>query len=78
VQALENGTPWATLPPTFLGSTEMYRRLLDEFYTKFLGRGVDPSGEQVYLEQLRDGRSTLGQVAVSILASQEYYTRTQR
>ncbi len=77
VQALEGGTPRSTVPPNFLNSAEMYRRILDEYYTKFLGRAVDAAGQQAWMSQLQTGRMTLGQVAVTILASQEYVARTR-
>ena len=78
VRALASGAPRSSVPPSFLNSAEMYRRVLDEYYTRLLGRGIDPAGERVWMDQLQTGRMTLGGVAVTILASQEYLARTQR
>ena len=70
--------PRAQVPANFLNSAEMYRRLVDEYYTKLLGRAADPAGAAAWLDLLQTGRATPTTVAVSILASQEYLTRTQR
>lgn len=78
VRALESGVPRAQVPANFLNSAEMYRRLLDEYYTRFLGRGIEPAGASAWLDMLQSGRATPTTVAVSILASQEYLARTQR
>lgn len=78
VQALQSGVPRSTVPPSFLTSVEMYRRLLNEYYGKFLGRAMDGNGEQAWMENLQSGRMTLGKVAVSILASHEYLVRNQQ
>lgn len=75
VRALQSGTTRLDMARSFLGSREANRRVVDALYSNFLGRGVDPAGEQTWLGALTTRRLDWEQVAQMILGSQEYFAR---
>src|SRR5262249_50812459 len=56
-----------------LESPEALGQLVDGYYEAYLRREADASGLQSFLGQLLAGRARPGDVAVQILAAQEFY-----
>jgi uncharacterized repeat protein (TIGR01451 family) len=75
-QVLQNGASRAAVALGFLTSQEADLRLLDQYYEGYLGRAPDPAGEQFWLGLLQDGALTPQAVGQSILASDEYFSRS--
>jgi protocatechuate 3,4-dioxygenase beta subunit len=73
VQALQNGVSRAAAANAFLTSGESYLRIIGDDYASYLGRSVDPAGQQAWLALLVTGQITPGQLSVILLSSAEYY-----
>jgi hypothetical protein len=56
----------------FTQSAESYLRIIDSFYSAFLRRAIDASG-QALVSELEAGTATIQQVAVGILSSHELF-----
>ncbi|HLN29373.1 MAG TPA: DUF4214 domain-containing protein [Gemmataceae bacterium] len=59
----------------FLTSAEADERLVEAFYTQYLGRQPDSAGEAQWVQLLLSGQASLESVAVSFLASDEFFAR---
>lgn len=76
--ALQGRVSRAAVIQGFLTSAEADKRVVDEYYTLFLNRSPDPSGEQTWTNLLLSGRATIESVAEAMLASDEYYSNSTR
>jgi hypothetical protein len=74
--ALSRGASRAMVAEGLLTSKEAEVRVLDSFYANFLGRAADMAGELFWANQLQSGHASFASVAVSFLASDEFFART--
>ena len=72
VDQLKAGTTMATVVNDFLTCTEYRTDMVNDYYTTYLGRAADPSGEAAYLHLLQKGASTETVVA-SMMGLTEYF-----
>jgi uncharacterized protein (TIGR03118 family) len=80
VSALQNGTTVRQLQANIAGSTEYFQNrgggtnngFLTALYQDALNRGVDPTGQAFYSQQLASGATTT-QVATEVLNSTEFF-----
>jgi hypothetical protein len=59
----------------FVNSVQARQRLLDRYYSEFLGRSADAPGEAFWLGVLQTGLASVDRVAEAFLASEEYFAR---
>jgi len=76
-QALQNGASRNAVAQGILTSAESSRHVLDQIYSQYLNRAVDPLGEQTWLGTLTIGGRAPTIVAEMILASDEFFSRAQ-
>jgi hypothetical protein len=62
----------AVVSANILTSTESFLRVLDDYYSDFLNRDIDTSGQLFWLARLQTNQASLTTVAESILGSTEY------
>ena len=65
----------AAMAEGFLTSTEEYERLVDNYYTSFLGRHADPIGEMEWVMALQSRMQSPAQVAEGVLDSDEFWAK---
>jgi hypothetical protein len=73
--AAQGGLPRATMADDFLQSPEDDQDRVGRDYTSFLGRAADPAGETTWVQDLLSHAMTEDQVAVALLASDEFFAR---
>jgi len=73
VGQLNAGTPFATVVNDFLTSQEYYKDTVDNYYTIYLGRTADPTGQSGWINALQS--QTSEQVLAAFLGSQEYFSK---
>ena len=78
VGALDQGRSRADVAKSFLTSDERYLKLIDGFYTSYLGRAADSGGRNNFLSGLKSGALSIASAAESLLASDEYFSRSSQ
>jgi len=73
VGLLNAGTPFATVVNDFLTSQEYFKDTVDNYYTIYLGRTADTSGQNSWINALHT--QTSEQVLSAFLGSQEYFSK---
>jgi cyclophilin family peptidyl-prolyl cis-trans isomerase/uncharacterized protein (DUF2141 family) len=73
--ALTQGKTRLDVIKSFLSSTEANNQLVDGFYASFLHRSVDAAGQQAWDKSLQNDSASIEDVAVHILATDEYFAR---
>ncbi|MCA9101156.1 MAG: DUF4214 domain-containing protein, partial [Planctomycetales bacterium] len=74
VQQLNQGMTREALAGVFYNSTEMRTRLIDSYYEDFLDRDVDSTSLDFYLGYIASGEGDTDDVAVQVLASDEFFS----
>jgi hypothetical protein len=74
--AVAAGLDRAGLVAGILSSAEAFLRLTDVAYSDFLHRPADPAGQGGWVAALLSGRSRREDVQESIIASDEYFSRS--
>jgi hypothetical protein len=72
VSAIDSGVSTQAVTQAFLGSSERFGVIVNNDYTSLLGRSVDPTGQNFFVQQMING-ATQDQVEAQILGSQEYF-----
>ena len=73
--ALQNGSTRLQVITSFLNNQEAVNQLLDGFYADFLHRSVDSAGRQKWDQSLQSNSASIEDLAVSIMAADEYFAR---
>jgi hypothetical protein len=76
--AAGRGLSRAQIAPAFLGSNEAQRRLVQSYYTNYLGRAGTAAEVALWLTKLRRDRVSAAGVAQALLASSEFFARAVR
>jgi hypothetical protein len=75
VASLNAGTSRANVVNAFMASTERVDRAINMLYSELLGRHADQAGMGYYRSQLQGGTASTQSLAMSILASDEYFAK---
>ncbi len=75
VSAISTGTSYAAVAHGFLKSVEHNWRVIDSYFSTFLGRHLGPGEGQPWLHGLATGQLSLKNIAGIILGSDEYFAR---
>ncbi len=75
VSALSTGTSYAAVAHGFLRSAEHNWRVIDSYFSAFLGRHLGPGEEQPWINALAAGQLSVKNIAGIILGSDEYFAR---
>ncbi len=74
-QQLQTGVSRDAVAQTILTSDEAFVNVLNNGYTQFLHRPLDPAAQQSWLTQYHNGQITPASVCEAILASDEYFAQ---
>lgn len=75
IALLNSGTSRTSVANAFLTSTERVTRVIDLLYSDLLGRPADQFGMTYYRSQMQSGAQSTQSLALSLLASDEYFAR---
>jgi hypothetical protein len=73
-QALQSGVTRATVASDILTSVEGFSRIVTQDYQSFLHRAPSPAERQTWVSALQGGQASEESLAVTILASDEFFT----
>ncbi|HEV7222056.1 MAG TPA: ELWxxDGT repeat protein [Pirellulales bacterium] len=69
------GASRESIAAAFVNSTEARTNLINAFYQQYLGRAVDPTGLNVFLNAMASGMTST-QIQSALLSSNEFYQRS--